>query len=240
MTYKTFLVTLLFSNIFSSGFSQVKVPLPYGPVPSKNQMRWQEMEYYAFVHFSVNTYTDMAWGKGDEDPGIFDPTKLDCRQWARICKQAGMKGIILTAKHHSGFCLWPSKYTEYSIKKSPWKNGKGDIVREMSDACKEYGLKFGVYLSPWDRNSADYGKPAYITYFRNQLRELLTNYGDIFEIWFDGANGGTGYYGGANETRKIDRTTYYDWPNTYKLVSYNLKANEKTHNLNFYCYSFLL
>src|SRR5678816_3589209 len=110
MTYKTFLVALLFSNIFSSGFSQVKVPLPYGPVPSKNQMRWQEMEYYAFVHFSVNTYTDMAWGKVDEDPGIFNPTKLDCRQWARICKQAGMKGIILTAKHHSGFCLWPSKY----------------------------------------------------------------------------------------------------------------------------------
>lgn len=176
------------------------------------------MEYYAFVHLSVNTYTDMAWGKGDEDPGIFNPVSLDCRKWARICKDAGMKGIILTAKHHSGFCLWPSKYTEYSVKNAPWKNGRGDLVREMSDACKEYGLKFGVYLSPWDRNRADYGQPSYITYFRNQLRELLTNYGDVFEIWFDGANGGSGYYGGANEVRKIDRSTYYDWKNTYALV----------------------
>jgi len=176
------------------------------------------MEYYAFVHLSVNTYTDMAWGNGDEDPRMFNPTDLDCRQWVRICKQAGMKGIILTAKHHSGFCLWPSKYTAYSVKNSPWKNGKGDIVRELADACKEYGLKLGVYLSPWDRNRADYGKPEYIAYFRNQLTELLTNYGEIFEIWFDGANGGSGYYGGANEIRKIDAATYYDWKNTYKLV----------------------
>ncbi|RVT74483.1 alpha-L-fucosidase [Flavobacterium sufflavum] len=176
------------------------------------------MEYYAFVHLSVNTYTDMAWGFGNEDARIFNPTNLDCRQWARICKEAGMKGIILTAKHHSGFCLWPSKYTEYSVKNSPWKNGKGDIVREMADACKVYGLKLGIYLSPWDRNHPDYGKPEYITYFRNQLKELLTNYGEIFEVWFDGANGGDGYYGGANETRKIDRKTYYDWTNTYKMV----------------------
>jgi alpha-L-fucosidase len=176
------------------------------------------MEYYAFVHFSVNTYTDMSWGFGNEDPNIFNPSQLDCMQWARICKEAGMKGIIITAKHHSGFCLWPSKFTEYSVKNCPWKNGKGDIVREMSDACKAYGLKLGIYLSPWDRNSADYGKPEYITYFRNQLKELLTNYGDIFEIWFDGANGGSGYYGGANETRKIDATTYYDWANTYKMI----------------------
>lgn len=160
----------------------------------------------------------MAWGMGDEDPRIFNPENLDCRQWARICKEAGMKGIIITAKHHSGFCLWPSKYTEYSVKNSPWRNGKGDLVREMSDACKEYGLKFGVYLSPWDRNHPDYGKPEYITYFRNQLTELLTNYGEVFEVWFDGANGGTGYYGGANESRKIDRETYYDWKNTYSLV----------------------
>jgi len=136
----------------------------------------------------------------------------------RICKEAGMKGIILTAKHHCGFCLWPSKYTEYSVKNAPWKNGKGDLVREMADACKEYGLKLGIYLSPWDRNSKYYGKPEYITYFRNQLTELLTNYGPIFEVWFDGANGGDGYYGGANEVRKIDRTTYYDWKNTYAMI----------------------
>jgi alpha-L-fucosidase len=199
-------------------YAQTKAPAPFGPVPNENQMRWQEMEYYAFVHFSLNTYTDQSWGYGNEDVKLFNPENLDCRQWARICKQAGMKGIILTAKHHCGFCLWPSKYTKYSVKNAPWKNGKGDVVREMADACKEYGLKLGIYLSPWDRNHPDYGKPEYITYFRNQLTELLTNYGPIFEIWFDGANGGSGYYGGANETRKIDRTTYYDWSNTYKLI----------------------
>ena len=133
------------------------------------------MEYYSFVHFSLNTYTDQSWGYGNEDINLFNPQKLDCRQWARVCKEGGMKGIILTAKHHSGFCLWPSKFTEYSVKNAPWKNGKGDIVREMADACKEYGLKLGIYLSPWDRNHPDYGKPEYITYFRNQLTELLTN-----------------------------------------------------------------
>jgi alpha-L-fucosidase len=204
--------------LFSISYAQTKAPAPFGPVPSENQLRWQQMEYYAFVHFSLNTFTDQPWGYGNEDVKLFNPQKLDCRQWARICKEAGMKGIILTAKHHCGFCLWPSKYTAYSVKNAPWKNGKGDVVRELADACREYGLKLGIYLSPWDRNSADYGKPEYITYFRNQLTELLTNYGDIFEIWFDGANGGTGYYGGANETRKIDPKTYYDWKNTYKLV----------------------
>ena len=201
-----------------SGNNQTKAPAPCGPVPSENQMRWQEMEYYAFVHFSLNTYTNQEWGYGDEDVRLFNPKDLDCRQWARICKEAGMKGIIIVAKHHCGFCFWPSKYTDYSVKNAPWKNGKGDVVRELADACKEYGLKLGIYLSPWDRHSADYGKPAYITYLPNQLKELLTNYGPIFEIWFDGANGGSGYYGGANETRKIDRKTYYDWKNTYKLV----------------------
>ncbi len=218
MSRKHFWGMILSAVLISSAFGQVKAPKPYGPVPNENQMRWQEMERYAFVHFSLNTYTDQSWGYGNEDVKLFNPAKLDSRQWARICKEAGMKGIILTAKHHCGFCLWPSKYTEYSVKNAPWRDGKGDVVREMADACKEYGLKLGIYLSPWDRNSPEYGKPEYITYFRNQLTELLTNYGPIFEIWFDGANGGSGYYGGANETRKIDRTTYYDWSNTYKLI----------------------
>ena len=173
---------------------------------------------YAFIHYSLNTYTDQEWGFGNEDPKLFNPSSLDCRQWARVCKQAGMRGIIFTAKHHCGFCMWPSAYTEYSVKNSPWKDGKGDVVRELAEACREEGLEFAVYLSPWDRNHPEYGRPAYITYFRNQLRELLTNYGDIFEVWFDGANGGDGWYGGANETRKIDRTTYYKWPETYKMI----------------------
>ena len=176
------------------------------------------MEMYAFIHYSLNTYTDQEWGFGNEDPKLFNPSDLDCRQWARVCKQAGMRGIIFTAKHHCGFCMWPSAYTEYSVKNSPWKDGKGDVVRELAEACREEGLKFAVYLSPWDRNHPEYGRPAYVTYFRNQLRELLTNYGDIFEVWFDGANGGDGWYGGANETRKIDRTTYYEWPETYKMI----------------------
>ncbi len=210
------IILLVFS--ISLSCSKAKAPSPFGPVPSENQMRWQEMEYFAFVHFSLNTYTDQSWGYGNEDSDLFNPAELDCRQWARICKEAGMKGVILTAKHHCGFCLWPSKYTEYSVKNAPWRDGKGDLVREMADACKEYGLKFGVYLSPWDRNHPDYGKSEYITYFRNQLTELFTNYGNIFEVWFDGANGGSGYYGGANETRTIDRKTYYDWSNTYKLI----------------------
>ena len=191
---------------------------PFGPLPSKNQLRWQEMEMYAFIHYSLNTYTDQEWGFGNEDPILFNPSDLDCRQWARVCKQAGMKGIIFTAKHHCGFCMWPSAYTEYSVKNTPWKNGKGDVVRELADACREEGLKFAVYLSPWDRNHKDYGRPEYVTYFRNQLRELLTNYGEIFEVWFDGANGGDGWYGGANETRKIDGKTYYGWAETFRMI----------------------
>jgi len=198
--------------------AQTKAPVPYGPVPSENQLRWQALEYYAFIHFSLNTYTDQSWGYGNEDVNLFNPKDLDCRQWARICKEAGMKAVILVAKHHCGFCVWPSEYTEYSVKNSPWRDGKGDLVREMADACEEYDLKLGIYVSPWDRNHPEYGKPEYITYFRNQLTEVLTNYGPIFEVWFDGANGGSGYYGGADENRRIDRTTYYDWSNTYKLI----------------------
>ena len=199
-------------------FAETPEPAPCGPLPSARQLAWHEMEFYCFVHFGPNTFQDKEWGYGDAPPEIFNPTELDCEQWARVAKEAGMKGIIITAKHHDGFCLWPSKYTGYSVKNSPWRNGKGDVVGELARACKKYGLKMGIYLSPWDRNHPDYGKPEYITYYRNQLRELLTNYGKIFEVWFDGANGGTGYYGGARENRKIDRKTYYDWPNTWKLV----------------------
>ena len=198
--------------------NQTPPPVAVGPIPEARQLKWHELEFYAFVHFNMNTFTDMEWGTGGESPGLFNPTELDCRQWARVCKEAGMKGIILTAKHHDGFCLWPSEYTEHSVKNSPWKDGKGDVVRELADACQEYGLKLGLYLSPWDRNHAEYGTDAYITYLRNQLTELMTNYGEVFEVWFDGANGGTGYYGGANEERRVDRKTYYDWPNTRQIV----------------------
>ena len=198
--------------------ARVRYDAPCGPVPTQNQLRWQDMEMYAFIHYSLNTYTDQEWGFGNESPQLFNPSRLDCRQWARVCKQSGMKGIIFTAKHHCGFCMWPSAYTSYSVKNSPWKNGNGDVVRELAEACREEGLAFAVYLSPWDRNHPKYGHQEYVTYFRHQLRELLTNYGDIFEVWFDGANGGDGWYGGANETRKIDRTTYYEWPETYRMI----------------------
>lgn len=191
---------------------------PVAPLPNEHQLAWQELEYYAFIHFNMNTFTNKEWGYGDEKPSQFTPTELDTRQWARVVKEAGMKGIIITAKHHDGFCLWPSKFTEHSVKNAPWRAGKGDLIRELSEACKEYGLKFGVYLSPWDRNHPDYGTTEYITYFRNQLRELLTEYGEIFEVWFDGANGGDGFYGGANEERRVDKKSYYDWPATIELV----------------------
>lgn len=217
---KQLLFSLCFLGVLSTVSAQesIKAPQPFGPVPSQKQMDWQQMEFYAFIHFSLNTFTNKEWGFGDESPQLFNPTALDVRQWARVAKEAGMKGIILVAKHHDGFCLWPSAYTERSVKNAPWKNGKGDVVKELAAACKEYGLKLGLYLSPWDRNHAAYGKPAYISYFRNQLKELLTNYGEVFEMWFDGANGGDGYYGGANEIRKINTLDYYDWEETYQLI----------------------
>lgn len=176
------------------------------------------MEFYGFVHFTINTFTDKEWGYGDESPSLFNPTDFNADQIARTAAAAGMKGLILTTKHHDGFCLWPSKYTEHSVKNSPWRSGRGDVVKEIAAACRKYGLKFGIYLSPWDRNHKDYGRPEYLTYYRNQLRELLTSYGPVFEIFFDGANGGDGYYGGAREMRRIDRDMYYDWPTTWNLV----------------------
>lgn len=188
------------------------------PKPTALQMEWQKLETIAFVHFSINTFTDMEWGYGNESPELFNPIELDCRQWVKICKDAGMKGVILTAKHHDGFCLWPSEYTEHSVKNSPWKNGQGDVIREFADACKEYGLKMGLYLSPWDCNHPDYGKPEYNQFFKNQLTELLTNYGELFEIWFDGANGGRGYYGTDSLHNRSISSDYYDWPGFVGLV----------------------
>jgi alpha-L-fucosidase len=170
------------------------------------------------LHFTVNTFTDLEWGYGDESPSIFEPTALDADQIVEVAQAAGMKGLILTCKHHDGFCLWPSRYTRHSVRSSPWRAGAGDVVREVSEACARHGLKFGIYLSPWDRNQAQYGRPAYLEYYRNQLRELLTGYGPLYEIWFDGANGGDGWYGGASERREIDRTSYYDWPTTWRMV----------------------
>jgi alpha-L-fucosidase len=191
---------------------------PYGPLPSPRQLAWHRLETYGFLHFTVNTFTDKEWGYGDEAPAVFCPTDFDADQIARVAAAGGLRGLILTAKHHDGFCLWPSRFTEHSVKHSPWRGGQGDVVAEIAAACRHHGLKFGVYLSPWDRNAADYGRPSYVAYYRAQLRELLTNYGPLFEVWFDGANGGDGFYGGAREMRRIATQTYYDWDTTWQIV----------------------
>ena len=157
-------------------------------VPTERQIKWQETEFYAFIHYGINTYTNSEWGNGNEDPELFNPEKLDCRQWAKVCQLAGMKGVILTAKHHDGFCLWPTAYTDHCVRSSKWMDGKGDVVAECAKACKEFGMEFGVYLSPWDRNAECYGdSPAYNAFFIRQLTELLTKYGNVSEVWFDGA-----------------------------------------------------
>jgi alpha-L-fucosidase len=191
---------------------------PYGATPSARQQAWHAREFYGFLHFTVNTFTDREWGYGDETPDMFAPTEFDAAQIVADAQRGGMHGLILTAKHHDGFCLWPSRYTQHSVASSAWRNGQGDVVGEIAAACAAAGLRFGVYLSPWDRNHAEYGRPAYLTYYRNQLRELLTQYGPIFEVWFDGANGGDGFYGGAREHRTIDAQTYYGWDETIALV----------------------
>ncbi len=193
-------------------------PLPYGSLPSSPQLRWQALEFYGFLHFGMNTFTDKEWGYGNESPTLFNPTAFDADQIVQTAQDAGMKGLILVCKHHDGFCLWPSATTEHSVKNSPWHGGKGDVVKEIADACHKHGLLFGVYLSPWDRSRGDYGRPEYLDVYRAQLRELLTRYGEVFIAWFDGANGGEGWYGGARGVRRIDPKTYYGWPETWALV----------------------
>lgn len=204
------------TNAFAK--EEVKAPAPLLPLPEQKQVDWQRMETYAFIHFGLNSFCDREWGYGDTDPKMFNPKRLDCEQWVKTLIAAGMKGVILTAKHHDGFCLWPFEGNDYNVSKSPWRNGKGNVVKELSEACKKHGLKFAVYLSPWDRSRADYGSPSYVDYFHSQLRDLLTNYGPVFEVWFDGANGGDGYYGGARDKRTIDRKNYYNYPRIYQIL----------------------
>jgi alpha-L-fucosidase len=187
----------------------VPPPSPIAPLPSPRQLAWQDLEFTGFIHFGPNTFTDQEWGHGDEPAEVFSPTALDARQWVRVMKDAGMKGVVITAKHHDGFCLWPTAFSTHSVKSSPWRGGKGDVLRELSDACREGGLKFGVYLSPWDRNNPQYGTgEPYNQVFRSQLREVLSSYGSIFEVWFDGACGE-----GPNGKRQV-----YDFPSFRSVV----------------------
>lgn len=204
-TFNLIFIVLIFNC--SQLFAQKKIPLP-----SKNQLESADMEYYLFAHFGPNTFTEKEWGLGNEKPEVFNPTNLDCEQWVKTAIKAGAKGIIITAKHHDGFCLWPSKYSDHTIAHSPWKNGKGDVLKELSDACKKHGLKFGVYLSPWDRNNPAYGTPEYNQIYNNMIKELFQNYGPIWEFWFDGANGD-----------EADGTKYqkYDWDLFHKTIREN-------------------
>ena len=186
-----------------------KVDMASRLVPTAQQLEWQQMEFTAFLHFGMNTFTGNEWGSGKDSPELFNPSELDCEQWVRALKDGGFKMALITAKHHDGFCLWPTATTEYSVKNSPWKDGKGDVVRELREACEKYGMKFGVYLSPWDRNAVSYGdSPAYNKFFIEQLTELLTNYGEVHEVWFDGACGE-----GPNGKKQV-----YDWDAILKTI----------------------
>jgi len=202
---------ILANSLFVLQLSAQQAPNPYGALPSERQLKWHEMETYCLIHFTPTTFQDKEWGFGDADPRIFNPSNFDANQIAKAAASAGFKGLISVAKHHDGFCLWPTKTTTYSIASSPWKDGKGDMVKDFMEASHSNGMAFGTYLSAWDRNDTRYGTAAYTDAYRAQLTELMTNYGELFTSWHDGANGGDGYYGGRNEKRTINSATYYEW-----------------------------
>jgi alpha-L-fucosidase len=208
------LFLLLACNV---AFAQL-APKPYGPIPSKRQLAWHDIEIYGLIHLTPTTFENKEWGFGDAEPTKFNPTEFNANQIIETAKAGGLKGIILVAKHHDGFALWPTKTTDYNITKSPFRAGKGDLVKEVETAVRKNNLKFGLYCSPWDRNNAKYGTNEYLPIYQAQLRELYSNYGELFMSWFDGANGGDGYYGGAREKRAIDNSVYYDWKNTWNIT----------------------
>lgn len=200
-------------------------PEPYGVLPSERQISWHETDRYAIIHFGLATYTNKEWGYGDEDKNLFNPTLFDADKIISDLKEVGFNGVVVVAKHHDGFCLWPTKTTEYNLTNSPWGEGRRDMINEYYEACKKQDFKLGLYCSPWDRNNEHYGTSYYVdSIYRPQLKELYSNYGDLFMSWHDGANGGDGFYGGANEVREIDRTTYYRWGSLWKLIR-NLQPN---------------
>lgn len=199
-------------------YAQVSAPAAYGALPSARQLKWQETEMYCIIHFTPTTFQNKEWGYGDADPSIFNPAKFNADQIVAAAKSGGFKGIVYVAKHHDGFALWPTKTSKYNISESPWKNGKGDMVKEFQLAAQQEGMKFGIYCSPWDRSNTTYGTPEYVKVYRQQITELYSNYGDLFMSWHDGANGGDGFYGGKNEKRKVDQSNYYDWMNTWAIT----------------------
>lgn len=215
---KSFFLIALLLHITCLHTLAQQPPKPFGAVPSERQLKWHETEQYGLIHFTPTTYENKEWGYGDANPAIFNPVNFDADQIVSALKAGGLKGLVLVAKHHDGFALWPTKTTNYNISQSPFRNGKGDMVKEFEQACRKAGLKFGVYCSPWDRNHPLYGTYEYVLAYREQLKELYTQYGELFMSWHDGANGGDGYYGGARTTRKIDRNTYYAWDTTWQLT----------------------
>lgn len=210
-------ILYLISLFFTFSVSAQKLQ-PYGVIPSERQLKWHELDMYVLVHFTPTTFENKEWGYGDANPAIFNPKEFDANQIVSAVQSAGFKGLIIVAKHHDGFALWPTNTTDYNISKSPFRNGNGNMVKEFEQACRKAGIQFGVYCSPWDRNNKNYGTTEYVKIYREQLKELYTDFGKLFMSWHDGANGGDGYYGGAREKRTIDRSVYYGWDTTWAMT----------------------